>query len=583
MKDKDGNFLLLPVRKSIPNQLLLQYLPRWMDNTSPSDLGIIRFGFEMFPNTLKAEYGVANWVRPTLYNILSFKPGMKKIDRAWAVCTSREYSKTTWIAKILALYLMLVGQYGIYHNSTYLLPEADYIRLRAKTQDKAEEKLTNVTMEFSNPRVIRFFTDLRPTWKEIKDEKLKNQGKLVILRNGYIFQGQGLNQPSRGANIRDKRPKVDINDDVENKENTKTPGMRAYNAKEIMGEQFGGLDQEGLTVYIGNFVHQECVMAKLQKPKSGWKKLFFQATYMDEIGIERSGWAKRFSVEYIKRLEEWYKNQPEMGGWKIFRMEYYNELVSDKEYIINEVTGHYHRQDNMNFVKILQPDGTYDTIRCHIVVGCDPAISDEKHSSDGVVVVVAFGSNRQRYVIDVSLAKFDIRDRYHDINNRPRILAISPEEMGNVRRKGMVEEIGRKILRYHADGFVVEKSGTQAAWFNDVLEDIVRPLGLSIPGLPYHPTDEKIYKLETGLMNQIAADRYNVFKDIVYKNIFISQVKSFPDSKLDVLDAIFNAEQLGRIPAQPKFDMLTHRVRPDPRTSFLNKPQEDLEAWMVIG
>jgi len=163
MKDKSGNFLLLPVRKDIPNQLLLQYLPRWMDNTSPNDLGIVRFGFEMFPSTVKAEYGVADWVRPTLYNILAFKPGMKKIDRAWAVCTSREYSKTTWIAKILPLYLMLVGQYGIYHNSRYLLPESDYIRLRAKTQDKAEEKLTNVTMEFSNPRVVEFFTDLRPT------------------------------------------------------------------------------------------------------------------------------------------------------------------------------------------------------------------------------------------------------------------------------------------------------------------------------------------------------------------------------------------------------------------------------------
>jgi hypothetical protein len=552
-----------------------------MDNTSPEDLGIIRFGFEMFPGTVEAKYGVADWVRPTLYNILSFKPGMKKIDRAWAVCTSREYSKTTWIAKILPLYLMLVGQYGIYHNSQYLLPEADYIRLRAKTQDKAEEKLTNVTMEFSNPQVIKFFTDLRPTWKEIKDEKLKNQGKLVVLRNGYIFQGQGLNQPARGANIRDKRPKVDINDDVENKENTKTEGMRAYNAKEIMGEQFGGLDHEGLTIYIGNFVHQECVMAKLQKPKSGWKKLFFQATYIDELGNERSGWERRFSVDYIKRLEEWYRNQPEMGGWKIFRMEYYNELVSDKEYVVKECTGHYHRQDNMNFVKILQPDGRYETLRAHIIVGCDPAISDDKKSCDGVVTVTAFASNKQRYIIDISLAKFDIRDRYRDITLRPKVLALTPEEMGNVRRKGMVEEVGRKILRYHADGFVVEKSGQQSAWFNDIVEDILRPLHISIPGLPYYPKDEKIYKLETGLMNQVAADRYNVFKDIVYKNMLMSQVSSFPDSKNDILDALFNAEQLGRVPTQPRFDSTTNRVRQERKSQLT--PQKDLEPWMVIG
>lgn len=577
MKDKSGNYILLPTRKKLPNSTLAYYIARWMDNINPNDLGIIRFGFELFPGTVNSIYETADWVRPTLYNILSYKPGMVKIDRAWAVCTSREFSKSTWIGKILPLYLMLVGQYGIYSNSKYILPESDYIRLRAKTQEKAEEKLSNVIKELNNPLVKMLFGDLKPTFKEIRDEKLKNQAKLAILRNGYIFQGQGLNQPSRGANIFDKRPKVDINDDVENKENTKTPGMRSYNAKEILGEQFGGLDMHGLTIYIGNFVHQECIMAKLQKPNSGWKKLFFQATYLDEKGIERSGWAKRFSVDYLKRLGEWYKNQPELGGWKIFRMEYYNEIVSDKEYIVEEVDAKYIRKNGMNFIYLEKKE---KFIRVFIVVSGDPSISEKKASSNTVSSVIAYGSDKNRYILHESVGKFDIIDRFHDISKKPKILALSPEEMGNVKRIGLVSEMGRLIIRYHADAFVLENAGQQLAWYNDLKEDILRPLGIHIPGLAYHPRDEKIYKLETGLMNQISAGRYKILKSCRNKHLALLEINSFPDSGNDVLDTWFNAEQLKRIPPDPIVAPGNTFYDPANRPKKIDK---DIESWIITG
>jgi hypothetical protein len=568
---------LLPTRKPIDNPLLMQYLPRWMDNSNPDDLGIVRFGFEMFPNTVDQRFGLADWVAPTLFKILEYEAGMTKIDRAWSICTSREYSKTTWLAKILPLYFMLVGQYGIYYKGKHLLPEADYIRLRAKTQEKAEEKLTNVTVEFSNPNVLMLFGDLRPTFKEIRDEKLKNQAKLMILKNGYVFQAQGLNQPSRGANIRDKRPKIDINDDVENKENTKTQMMRAYNAKEILGEQFGGLDISGLTIYVGNYVHQECLMAKMQKPNSGWKRLYFQASYLDEKGVERSGWSRRFSVTYLRRLGEWYRNQPDLGGWKIFRMEYYNEVVSDKEYIVPVVKGRYVRKDGMNFVYLTEEQ---KYIRVHIVVSGDPAISEKKKTSNVVASVVGFGEDKKRYVISIAAGKFDISDRYHDDSKRPRILAVSPEEMGNVRRVGLVSEMGRKILAYNANGFVLENAGQQLAWFNDLKEDVLRPLGLVLPGMAYHPKDEKIYKLETGLMNQVSAERYVILDSCQNKALALTEIGSFPDTNNDVLDTWFNAEQMGKIP--PKADVAIGHKFYDPANRPKKKSKVE-EQWVVLG
>lgn len=578
------NFEALPVRKRPENKQLAKLLPRWQNNTSPLDLGIVRFAFDLFsPEPLKREYGTADWVRPTLYKILRYKPGIIKIDRAWAICTSRDYSKTTWISYILPLYLMLVGQYGIYwtgeDGKPHLLPEADFIRLRAKNQEKAEEKLGNVTVEFSNEKVVNLFGDLQPTIKEIRDKKLKNQAKMMILKNGYIFQALGLNQAARGANIRGRRPKVDIDDDVENKENTKSISIRRYNAKEILGEQFGGLAMDGLTVYIGNYVHQECILAKLMKPNSGWNRLFFQASYIDEMGIERSGWEKRFPLPVIKRLEEWYKNQPDLGGYKTFRMEYYNEIISEKDYEVKYYKGRYFYKDGKNFIELLTDEGKKE-VHVFVVVSGDPAISTNVKSSDGVSSVIGFGADGNRYVMDVSLGKFDIRDRFYNEEKKPRIIALTPEEMGNVKRKGLVDEIVRHILRYHANAFVLENAGQQLAWYNDVKE-ILKRLNLDyIPGLPYHPTDEKVYKLETGLMNLIGAGRYYINENMVHKSAAVSEITTFPESKLDILDTWHNAEKIGKIPNAARLNVFNEVVEENQEETYI--VPNDVEPYILF-
>jgi hypothetical protein len=575
-------FPVFPVRRAVVSQRLAQLLPRWQNNTSPEDLGIIRFAFDLFPHKVNPAYGLADWVRPTLYKILRYRPGMTKIDRAWAVCTSREFSKTTW-AEILVLYGVLVGQYGIYSDSKFLLPEMDFIRMRAKTSDEAEKRLNNVSVEFSSNAVIGLFGDLRPTLKDVKDRKFKNTGKLLILLNNYILLGQGLNQPARGANIFSKRPKFDIDDDVENKENTKTPGMRTYNAQEILGEQFGGLDPNGLTLYIGNYVHQNCIMSSLQKENSGWHRLFYQATYYDKDGVERSGWAKRFSVDYFRRLGEWYRNQPDLGGWKTFMMEYYNQIVSDKDYQIKYWDGSYFRQDGRNFIAIrdqLNPK-EYKRLRAFIVVSLDPAISEEKTACDSAVTVTAFGADNNRYVLDCSMGKFDDRDRYYnEAEIRNFILARTPEQLAKVKRIGGVEETARMILKYHADAFVIENAGQQLAWYNDLVA-LFAKMSIPIPdGLPYHPTDEKKYKLRTGLLNWFSAGMYYLLKTMRFMKVVESQIATFPDSKLDTLDALHNAEKMGRIPTQSDFDSLGNAL-PDPDLEEYVVP-DDVEAWVVM-
>lgn len=544
--DKKWELQLKPTRRKVPKELL-RFLSRWQNNTSPDDLGIVRFAFELFPHKLNTKYGTALWVRPALATVLEYHPSMRKIDRAHAVCTYRDGSKTTWFAEMLPLYMSLVGYYGVYWNDQ-LIPETDYIRLRAKTQEEAEKKITNSTSEFSqNEALTQIFGDLEPSLKDVKDKKLKNQAKLLILKNGYIWQAQGLNQPSRGALVRGKRPKMDINDDVENKENTKSPTQRKYNATEILGEQFGGLSHYGMSIYIGNFVHDDCLMKHLLK-NPGWKPQYYQITYFNNKGEEQSSWPQRFTLEYIRRLETWYEGHPELGGRKICRMEYWNEVISEKNFIMSKIKGKYVREREANWVELINAEGKKKLIRAYIVVSGDPAISKEKSSSDPGITVTAFCSDGNRYILSASKQKLDNRDRYYTPadKSKVKILAITPEEIGLLKAKGMVEEMARQILRFHADGMVIENAGQQLAWYNDLTE-ILEHLGLMrMDKIWYHPKDEKIYKLESGLMNFISADKYFVLESAPFGQLIIDQVTSFPDSKLDLLDALYNAEQLGQ-------------------------------------
>lgn len=584
---------LRPLRKFPENPALLKWLPRWQTNTDPNNLGIVRFGFELFPHTLKREYGTANWVRPALHEVLRYADGDTKVDRCHAICTYREGSKSTWFGKILPLYFLLIGQYGIYYNDT-LLPEVDYIRLRAKNADDAEKKLLNVVMEFINPNVLSLFGRLEPNIKEVRDAKLKKTSKFMILKNDYIFQAIGLNQPSRGANIKDRRPKMDIDDDVENKENTKTGTMRQYNADEILGEQFAGLDKQGLTIYIGNYVHADCLMKHLLSEKNvGWKKQFYQITNIDPItGEETPDWALRFDLKYVAKLKQWFEGHTELGGLRRFMMEYYNKLISDKDYRIIEFDGQYKRHNGINWVIKRTQNELQDRVEkwynAMNVTSLDPAISTKRKSSDGCITTTAFCSDGQRRVIGCSLSKFDIRDRYYNEEDELRIkqtskLAITQEELRLVRRKGAVEEAVRHVIRYHSQGLVIENAGQQLAWYNDV-KDLLKKLRIRIRLLPYHPTDEKEYKLQVGLLNWFSAARYELLANMRFIKKVREQVETFPDSKLDILDALHNAEILGKCPDKISMNVYGDNVFEDEEESILDEIDNDpdIEAYVVL-
>lgn len=557
MTNQNSNIKVRPLKKDVPpdKPWLTELLPRWQNN-SENYSGFLVFAFELFSGEkdddklLVKSLGVAGWVIDAIRNILRYKSGMYKMDRCHAICTYRDGSKTTWMI-ILVLYFILVGEYGIWWEDE-MLPSVKYIRYRSKTFDEAEKRTDAVKLTLSSQTVVDIFGVVKPTPKQIKYEGYRDNIKILLMPNGLILQPLGLDQPSRGALIRGHRPDLDIDDDIESKNNTKSATSREYNWDEVMAEQFGGLAEDGMMIMIFNYVHSLGVgptVVKLSKQKeTAWHVMVRTLSRIIRTEVngvvtetEVSDWPQRFPMSYVRKLENFYKFKPDK--YKLFRKEYYNEIISDDDYVIKYVPCTFENKEGHNWILRKQPDGTIKRVNCKIGVSGDPAISEDKKSSDGAVTVTAFCSDGKRIVMDLNVRKFDNNDRFYDDTKRPHTLALTKEELANVRKRGMVQEIVRYIIWYKADFFVVENAGQQLAWYNDI-KALLKLVGINITGTPYHPVDEKVYKLRVGLMNHFSAGEYEIREDIPYKKVIEHAIKVFPE-ELDIFDALHNAERMG--------------------------------------
>jgi len=579
---------LKPLRINPYSNELLQYIPRWQNNNKRY-LGIYAFATDLFPTIVNPKYGIAPWAANALRTTLFFENGMSKEDRCHVIQTYRGGSKTTWFSFILELYNILVGQYGIYWEDC-LLPAAEYQVIKSKTGKEAKKRLFNISNALNQAQVKQLFGELKPSFKAVKDRDGKDTGDLVILTNGYILEGSGIEQPTRGANILGKRIDLLDFDDPENRENTQTPERRETNRKEVMEESFGAVEDDGMIIYIGNKIHQDDTIGKLMNPDNkAWKKQFYTYTIkrinnriyngIGDMENEEPEWKQRYTIDDCKKRMEWFISQPELGGVKGFFKEYYNRIKSDEDYKVNIYEAEVINKYGHNWLVFTDLEGKKTYKNCYIVIGNDPAISEAKKSSDAVIVANAFTSDKKRYILEISKGKYDLRDRYYNEEIKPVTLALSKDELLNVKRKGSVEEVVRMVLKYKADGIVIEVAGQQRAFFNEV-KLLLDKINIMIPVMPYVPSINKVTKLKGELLIYWEAGMYSIKKEMtVLKN----EIDTFPDNKLDTLDAIHLTEQIKMMPRFVQFDeTIVDRNAKIGITNESYSPPKGVEAWMVL-
>jgi hypothetical protein len=611
---------ILPVRDpSKINNHLAKYLGRWQQNNSPEDLGITRFVFDLYEinrqlgyppliRDFKPEYGTAPWAADALASWFKYEPGMTKDDWCHVVATHREGSKTTWYSFILPVYLMLIGQHGIYFNGN-LLPEFDYTVLRGKNNKEAQKRIMNINGFFNRPLLKTLFGELKPTFKEVREKEGKDSGSLLILPNGYMFECSGIEQPSRGLNLFSVRPKLFIFDDVQNKENTKTSDRRNQIDEEVMMESFGAVADEGSMIYIGNKVHRLDTLGRLLDEENPiWKKHFYTLTVkknadgttspgVGDLENEVPLWNKRWTMQKVIKRRHFYESQPRLGGLRGFLKEYYNIIKSDADYKIKYYIAEYRRVHGINWLVFKNSDGSENYKNIFITMGLDPAISEKKKACDSALTALATDSAHNRYVLTQRFGKWDIHDRYFDEFSEHPILSVTSDDLVKIKRRGSVEELGRMALEFNPDAIDIEAEvGQQWTFYNETAA-LLKKIGYpKVPIPEKSPSEGKEEKLKQVPLMHFESGIYYLpgkIDTVTGKIVARDDVKqlenditSFPDCPKDRLDSLYLAEQVIQFPREipyqplgyPKVDSDKELMRKIPvRTGLLN----EYEGWIT--
>lgn len=507
---------------------------------------------------------------------------------------------TFWYSFVSPVYDCLVGQYGIYYFD-HLLPEMDYQVSRAKNGREAKKKLMNISSFLNSKIVVELFGNMKPSFQEVKSKDAKDTGDLLILSNKYIYEASGIDQPSRGLNLFQMRPKKFTFDDVQNRENTKTEMRREQCDREVMEESFGAVGDDGCIIYIGNRIHADDTLSKIMDDKNPvWKKYRYSLTVKKDgspgegdLDNEVPEWKARWTIERIRKRKRWFIKQPKLGGIRGYLKEYYNILKSESNYRLHTHNAMYFNEFGLNWLKIPNPDGTFEITNVHIGTGVDPAISKKKGSSNAVTATIAVASDGRRFVLQYSSGKFELYDRplkEHEEYFKNVKLATEAKELMMLEKIGTVGEIGRHAVKYRPDGVCVESGvGVQETFFIGAQDMLNNKLMMFPTLLPYTPDDDKEYKLRQVPLGYVELGMYYIRESMVeLKN----EVESFGEgSRKDILDAIHNAEMVLRIPTKIEYNPLgVHLSTEEDKKQDQYNPEKrridglltkEFESWIV--
>lgn len=149
---------------------------------------------------------------------------------------------------------------------------SDYVILVGSTEEFAAEQLSNIREELLENE------DLREDFLVSHLEKDSSTDIIVVCKDGHKFRilARGAEQRIRGRLWNGKRPNLLLCDDMEDDEQVENKDRRAKFRRWFFRAAKQALGRGGRTRAHGTILHDDSLLARLQK-NSTWKALFFKA------------------------------------------------------------------------------------------------------------------------------------------------------------------------------------------------------------------------------------------------------------------------------------------------------------------
>jgi hypothetical protein len=178
------------------------------------------------------------------------------------------------------------------------------------TLPRAIQRLHAIRMEFElNETLRKLFGDLvGESWSEDR----------LITSTGIMIQAMGRGQSLRGIKHLDQRPDLVFGDDIENRDDVKTPEARKKVWDWFTLDVLPALDPDHRVRIAATPLHPDSLSQRLKRAED-WVTHTYPIKYIDEDGQEQATWPDRFPLEWVNRVEASYRQQGQIQG---FRQEY---------------------------------------------------------------------------------------------------------------------------------------------------------------------------------------------------------------------------------------------------------------------
>lgn len=291
--------------------------------------------------------------------------------RLAAIVAFRGSAKTTLITTAYVLWSILGVQ------------QKRFIVICGQTEAKARQHLQNIKSMLLHNELLR--RDLGPFEEE--KNSLGNATAIIIKRLGVKIMIASTEQSIRGSLHGNHRPDLIILDDIEDTNSVKTREGRDKTFSWLTGDVIPAGDSKRVRVIaVGNLLHEDSVMRRLQKKIEGGEMQSLNAIYREYPIVDGAGnplWPGKYPTPESVAAER----ERTMDDIAWFR-EYELKIVSSTEQVVHP--------EWIQFYDELPRTGLRG-----IAIGIDLAVS-EKQSADCTAMVVGYiygmGKNMKIYI-----------------------------------------------------------------------------------------------------------------------------------------------------------------------------------------
>lgn len=305
-----------------------------------------------------------------------------------------------------------------------------FIVICSQTEQKAQMHLASIKDQLKHNDLLR--RDLGPFEEE--RNKFGNATAIIIKKLNVKIMISSVEQSIRGVRHNEHRPDLIIFDDIENTQSVKTREGREKTFNWLVGEVIPAGSKKTRYIAVGNLLHDDSVLKRLQKNMADGKMQRVRSVYREYPIVDSKGnplWLGKYPT--LEDIEEEREKTMDEVAWQ---REYMLKIITTDEQIV--------KPEWICFYDMMPANGLRG-----IYMGVDLAVS-EKESADCTAIVVGyvFGTSKNMKIY-IQANPYNTRSSFpahaEFIKNK-----FAMEKMIHSRVRAYIEDVGyqKALVQY---------------------------------------------------------------------------------------------------------------------------------------